>query len=87
MEEILLGAGIMVIAEVYKWLFRRFADQDVAWWSLHIIVFACAIVATVALRVLPEEFLNEVVQLAGSSVLLYEMLWKRIVVPAINSQE
>ncbi len=87
MEEIIVSAGIMFFAELYKWAFKYFGDQEAAWWSLHIVVFACAVIGTVALRVLPEDFLNEVVQLAGSSVLLYEMLWKRLVSPAISTQD
>lgn len=81
----MFGAGIMIFTEVYKWIFLKVHNEQLAWWILHGIILGLSLLAVVSMQVLPEEFLSEVVQVAGSSVLIYEMLWKRVAAPAINT--
>lgn len=84
MEVLLISVGIAVFTELLKLINKKFKGTSFEWWIPHIIVFTLSLLAVILLRVTPQEFIEQAVQIFGQSVAFYEVFWKRIVQPAID---
>lgn len=85
MEVIILSAAITIFTEFIKFLHRRFTGSQLEFWAPHAVVFVLSILAVIVMKVAPPDFLEAAWKMLCLSIGFYELIWKRVAVPAIDS--